>query len=108
VPAAVLRDRVARGDCDMWIGQIAAPVGIPAVWWGAAFAAGNEDWARRKLAAGAIDPGAAAAEFRRTLPVVPLMFRSLLIWHRNEVHGLGFDASGRPALADLYWFRAPP
>jgi len=108
VPAAVLRDRVARGDCDLWIGQIAAPVGISAVWWGAAFAAGNEDWARRQLAAGAIDPAAAAAEFRRTLPVVPLMFRSLLIWHRNEVHGLGFDASGRPALADLYWFKAPP
>ncbi|HEY6176820.1 MAG TPA: hypothetical protein VIX73_20330, partial [Kofleriaceae bacterium] len=77
----------------------------PAVWWGAAFAAGNEDWARRQLAAGAIDPGAAAAEFRRTLPVVPLMFRSLLIWHQSDVHGLAFDASGRPALADLYWIK---
>jgi peptide/nickel transport system substrate-binding protein len=108
VPAAVLRDRVARNDCDLWIGQIAAPVGIPAVWWGAAFAAGNEDWARRQLQAGAIDPVAAAAEFRRTLPIVPLMFRSLLVWHQNDVHGLGFDASGRPALADLYWFKAPP
>ena len=108
VPAAVLRDRVAHNDCDLWIGQIAAPVGIPAVWWGAAFAAGNDDWARRQLQAGAIDPAAAAAEFRRTLPIVPLMFRSLLIWHQNEVHGLGFDASGRPALADLYWFKAPP
>jgi ABC-type transport system substrate-binding protein len=108
VPAAVLRDRVARGDCDLWIGQISAPVGIAAVWWGAAFAAGNNDWARRQLQAGAIDPAAAAAEFSRALPIVPLMFRSLLIWHRNEVHGLGFDASGRPALADLYWFKAPP
>jgi MarR-like DNA-binding transcriptional regulator SgrR of sgrS sRNA len=108
VPAAALRERVVRGDCDLWIGQIAAPVGIAAVWWGAAFAAGNDDWARRQLAAGAIDPAAAAAEFSRTLPIVPLMFRSLLIWHRNEVHGLGFDASGRPALADLYWFKAPP
>lgn len=108
VPATVLRERVARGDCDLWIGQIAAPVGIAAVWWGAAFAAGNDDWARRQLAAGAIDPAAAAAEFSRTLPIVPLMFRSLLTWHRNEVHGLGFDASGRPALADLYWFKVPP
>jgi peptide/nickel transport system substrate-binding protein len=108
VPPAVLRDRVARGDCELWIGQIAAPVGIAAVWWGAAFAAGNDDWARRQLATGAIDPAAAAAEFSRTLPMLPLMFRSLLIWHQNEVHGLGFDASGRPALADLYWFKAPP
>ena len=63
VPAEVLRERVARGDCDLWIGQIAAPVGVAAVWWGAAFAAGNDDWARRQLATGAIDPSAAAAEF---------------------------------------------
>jgi MarR-like DNA-binding transcriptional regulator SgrR of sgrS sRNA len=108
VAPTVLRERVARGDCELWIGQIAAPVGIAAVWWGAAFAAGNDDWARRQLATGAIDPAAAAAEFSRTLPMLPLMFRSLLIWHQNEVHGLGFDASGRPALADLYWFKAPP
>jgi ABC-type transport system substrate-binding protein len=108
VPPTVLRERVARGDCELWIGQIAAPVGIAAVWWGAAFAAGNNDWARRQLATGAIDPAAAAAEFSRTLPMLPLMFRSLLIWHQNEVHGLGFDASGRPALADLYWFKVPP
>jgi MarR-like DNA-binding transcriptional regulator SgrR of sgrS sRNA len=108
VPAAMLRERVGSGDCDLWIGQIAAPVGVPAVWWGAAFAAGNDDWARRQLAAGAIDPAAAAAEFSRKLPIVPLMFRSVLIWHQNEVHGLGFDASGRPALADLYWFKGPP
>jgi len=108
VAPSVLRDRVARGDCELWIGQIAAPVGIAAVWWGSAFAAGNNDWARRQLATGAIDPADAAAEFGRALPIVPLMFRSLLIWHHNEVHGLGFDASGRPALADLYWFKVPP
>jgi len=108
VPASALRERVGRGDCDLWIGQIAAPVGLAAAWWGAAFAAGNNDWPRRALAAGALDPAAAAAEFSRALPIVPLMFRSLLIWHRNEVHGLGFDASGRPALADLYWFKGPP
>ncbi|HEX3762133.1 MAG TPA: ABC transporter substrate-binding protein [Kofleriaceae bacterium] len=108
VPPAVLRERVGRGDCDLWIGQIAAPVGLAAAWWGAAFAAGNSDWPRRALAAGALDPAAAAAEFARALPIVPLMFRSVLIWHRNAVHGLGFDASGRPALADLYWFKGPP
>jgi peptide/nickel transport system substrate-binding protein len=109
VAAEVLRDRVQRGDCDLWIGQLAAPVGIAAAWWGAAFAAGNDDWAARQLAGGAIDPAAAAAELTRRLPIVPLMFRSLAIWHRNEVHGLGFDASGRPGLAELYWFpRARP
>ncbi|HEX7838883.1 MAG TPA: hypothetical protein VF469_15505 [Kofleriaceae bacterium] len=72
------------------------------------FAAGNNDWARRQLQAGAIDPAVAAAEFRRALPIVPLMFRSVVIWHHVDVHGLGFDATGRPALADLYWPKARP
>jgi len=107
VPASALRDRVEHGACDLWIGQLAAPVGAAPVWWGAAFDAGHDDWARGKLATGAIDPAAAATEFARRLPIVPLMFRALLIWHQNDVHGLTFDASGRPALADLYWFRRP-
>ncbi|MEO7736012.1 MAG: ABC transporter substrate-binding protein [Kofleriaceae bacterium] len=108
VPADRLRDRVARGDCDLWIGQLAAPISVAAAWWGAAFAAGNDDWAAVRLAAGPLDPAAASAEFARRLPIVPLMFRSLLIWHRTEVHGLGFDASGRPGLADLYWLKGKP
>ena len=69
------------------------------------FAAGGDDWPVMQQQ---VDPAAAAKEFAQRLPIVPLMFRSLLIWHRNDVHGLGFDASGRPALADLYWFKAPP
>ena len=105
LPARQLRDRVAAGTCDLWIGQLAAPIGVPAAWWGPAFAAGGVDWARRQLAAGAIDPTAAAQEFTARLPIVPLMFRSLLVWHRSDVHGLAFDASGRPGLADLYWIK---
>jgi ABC-type transport system substrate-binding protein len=108
VPAEKLRDQARSGSCDLWIGQIAAPIGAPAVWWGAAFAAGRDDWAQRQLAGGAIDPAAAAQEFGRGLPIVPLMFRSVLIWHRADVRGLGFDATGRPTLADLYWPRGRP
>ncbi len=109
VAADALRDRVQRGDCDLWIGQLAAPIRVAAAWWGAAFAAGGDDWAARQLAAGPIDPATAAPEFTRKLPIVPLMFRSLVVWHRNDVHGLGFDTSSRPGLADLYWFpKAPP
>jgi hypothetical protein len=36
------------------------------------------------------------------------MFRSLLIWYRSDVHGLAFDALGRPGLADLYWWKIKP
>ncbi|HEU4731626.1 MAG TPA: ABC transporter substrate-binding protein [Kofleriaceae bacterium] len=103
-----LREREARGDCDLWIGQLAAPISVPAAWWGAAFAAGDDDWAQRRAAAGTLDSTAAAAAFATRLPIVPLMFRSLLVWHRVDVHGLGFDAIGRPGFADLYWFRGKP
>jgi len=105
LPASQHRLRVVRGECDLWIGQLAAPIAAPAAWWGPAFAAGGDDWARRQLATGAIDPAAAAQEFARKLPIVPLMFRSLLVWHQIDVHGLTFDASGRPGLADLYWIK---
>ena len=105
LPASEHRLRAGRGECDLWIGQLAAPIGVAEAWWGGAIAAGGDDWARRQLATGALDPGAAAAEFARKLPIVPLMFRSLLIWHQSDVHGLAFDASGRPGLADLYWVK---
>jgi peptide/nickel transport system substrate-binding protein len=104
-PADKLRDRVARGACDLWIGQLAAPISVASAWWGQAFAAGADDWAQLRLAGGALDPAAAAREFAARLPIVPLMFRSLLVWYRSDVHGLGFDAAARPTLADLYWLK---
>jgi len=108
VPADKLRDRVAGNTCDLWIGQLAAPVGFATAWWGMAFAAGNEGWVQTRLAAGELDPAEVAKQFADRLPIVPLMFRSLLIWHRTDVHGLGFDALGRPGLADLYWWKGKP
>ena len=105
VGADPLRDRALRGECDLWIGQLAAPLTFSTAWWGAAFAAGNDDWARAQLQGGGVDNAAAGAEFARRLPIVPLMFRSVLVWHRAEVHGLAFDAAARPGLADLYWFK---
>jgi hypothetical protein len=95
----------AHAGCDLWIGQLAAPLTLSAAWWGAAFAAGGDD---KAASAGALDPTVAASEFARRMPIVPLMFRSLLIWHRTDVHGLAFDATGRPSFADLYWFKAKP
>jgi MarR-like DNA-binding transcriptional regulator SgrR of sgrS sRNA len=100
-----LRERVVRGDCDLWIGQLAAPISVAMAWWGAAFAAGNDSWVAARLGAGTLDAAEVARQFASRLPIVPLMFRSLLVWHRAEVRGLGFDASARPGLADLYWFK---
>jgi ABC-type transport system substrate-binding protein len=107
VPAATLRDRVKKGDCDLWIGQLAAPVSAATAWWGAAFSIANDPWAEQQLATGALDRTAAAKVFAERLPILPLVFRAVRIWHRTDVRGLGFDASGRPSYADLFLFGDP-
>lgn len=107
VSGVVLRDRVARGATDLWIGQTAAPVVRQTAWWNAAFAAGGDDWAASQLRTGAIDPAAAQREFAARLPVVPLMFRAVRVWHRTDVRGLKLDALGRACFADVFLFGAP-
>ena len=44
---------------------------------------------------------------RARLPIVPLMFRSVRMWHRTDVRGLAFDASGRPVLRGSVRVRRP-
>ena len=107
VPAQVMRERVAKGQCDLWIGQLAEPVAATAIWWAAAFAAGGDDWPIAALQTGSLDPAGAARAFGDREPIVPLMFRSVRIWHRTDLHGVAFDATGRPCLADVFLFGAP-
>ncbi|MDX2089064.1 MAG: ABC transporter substrate-binding protein [Kofleriaceae bacterium] len=107
VPAATLRDRVRRGDTDLWIGQLAAPVTSATAWWGGAFAAGNDLWVEQRIANGALDGAAAAKAFADKRPIIPLVFRAVRIWHRSDLHGLGFDGAGRPSYADLFLFGDP-
>ena len=104
VAAHVLRDRVAKGQGDLWIGQHAVPVTAQQVWWSAAFAAGGDDWSVSALQTGAIDPGVAAKEFAQRLPIVPLMFRSVRMWHPTNLRGISFDASARPCYDNLFLF----
>jgi MarR-like DNA-binding transcriptional regulator SgrR of sgrS sRNA len=106
-PAHVMRERVAKGQTDLWIGQLAAPVTSAWLWWAAAFAAGNDSWAMQQLANGGIDPVLAQKQFSAQLPIVPLMFRAVKLWHRSDVHGLAFDASGRPCFAEMHLFGDP-
>jgi MarR-like DNA-binding transcriptional regulator SgrR of sgrS sRNA len=104
VSATVLRERVARGTCDLWIGQLATPVTIATPWWTAAFAAGGDDWAATQLATGSLTSATALKTFNDRLPIVPLMFRAIRMWHRSDIHGLRFDASGRPCFAEMFLF----
>ena len=107
VPAATLRARAARGDCDLWIGQLALPPALTRAWWGAAFEAGHDASLLPLLAAGALDDGAAEQRFEADLPIVPVMFRAVLLWFRSDVHGVALDALARPDFADMFLFGAP-
>jgi peptide/nickel transport system substrate-binding protein len=107
LPAATLRERIATGKADLWIGQLAEPFTAPAIWWGAAFAAGGDDWPVSALQTNSLDLDAAAKAFADREPIVPLMFRSVRMWYRSDVHGISFDAFGRPCFADAFLFGAP-
>ncbi len=107
VTAGALRDRIAKGNCDLYVGQLVAPVTSQLAWWGTAFAAGGDDWPVPALEAGGLDLAAAAKAFDNRLPIVPLMFRSVRLWHRTDVRGVAFDGFGRPTFADLSLFGNP-
>jgi hypothetical protein len=107
LPASTLRDRINKGTTDLYIGQLAQPLGGFLYWWSAAFAAGNDDTLVRQLASGTVDLGSASREFAARLPVVPLMFRSVRIWHPTNLRGLAFDILGRPSYQDVSLFGAP-
>jgi ABC-type transport system substrate-binding protein len=106
-PAPTVAARVARGDVDLVIGQLATASPSPALVWAAAFEAGRDPWARRQLAKGGLDLAQARAEHGRDLPIVPLYHRSLRVHHRRDVRGLGFDGAARLGFADLFLFGAP-
>ncbi|HEY0250207.1 MAG TPA: hypothetical protein VGC41_01730, partial [Kofleriaceae bacterium] len=106
VTAATLRERIAAGKADLWIGQLTEPASPP-LWWGAAFAAGGDEWPVAALQTSSLDGAAAQKAFAEREPIVPLMFRSVRLWYRSDVHGIVFDALGRPCFADAFVFGTP-
>jgi ABC-type transport system substrate-binding protein len=102
LPAKTFRARVARGQADLWIGQTSMPIASASLWWAAAFAAGGDLATAAAAAGGSLAPAAARQAFDRQLPILPLLFRSVRLWHRTDVHGLRLDASGRPGFADVF------
>ncbi len=105
--ALALAARRDRGDFDLYVGQLPMASTGAGVAWAQAFAAGGDDWARSRLARGALDPAQARAQFAKAWPVVPLYFRALRIHHRTDVRGLAFDGTARLGLADAFLFGAP-
>ncbi len=102
LPAQTFRARVAGGRADLWIGQTALPIASAPLWWAAAFAAGGDLATAEAAARGDLDSALARQVFERRLPILPLVFRSIRLWHRTDVRGLRLDASGRPGFADVF------
>jgi peptide/nickel transport system substrate-binding protein len=91
---AAMAARVARGDFDLYIGQLVAPGPSQAVQIAAAFAAGGDRWAAEQLAAAQIQVDPALAAFGQRLPILPLFHRSIRVHHRADVRRISFDATG--------------
>jgi peptide/nickel transport system substrate-binding protein len=107
VSATELRDRIAKGNVDLHIGQLVVPLQAGWAWWSAAFSAGGDDWATNKLAAGQLQMEAARKEHAARRPILPLMFRGVKMWHRSDLRGLRFDSQGRPCLEEVFVFGVP-
>lgn len=100
VAAPVLRERVDKGSCDLWIGQLAMPVADAATWRQMSLAVAPRRGARK----GAGDP---ARRFEAEQSIVPLFFRGLRASYRTDVRGVAFDSSGRLDFAELFLFGEP-
>jgi ABC-type transport system substrate-binding protein len=107
VSAATLRGRIATGNLDLYIGQVAAPYTQSEMWWAIAFGAGGDPWAATAMAAGPLATPAARTAFAQRLPIVPLMLRTLKLWYRTDMRGLDFDHAGLPCLAQMFTYGKP-
>ena len=106
-PAAELARRARRGECALYIGQLAAPLPHAHVQLAAALAAGDRQREAARLVSGAIGADAALARFDAELPIVPLFHRATRAHYRADVYGLAFDPAGRLLHADLFFFGEP-
>lgn len=91
-----------RGACDLYIGQLATPVPVPALATAAAFAVGGDDWTRRMLTKARLRPDGARVWFDQRLPILPLFHRAVRVHFRHDLRGVGFDGTTRLGLADVF------
>jgi ABC-type transport system substrate-binding protein len=107
VSAATLRGRIATGNVDLWIGQLAAPYSQPEMWWAVAFGAGGDAWAQSAIATNTLTTPTARIAFQQHMPIVPLMFRTVKLWYRTDMRGLDFDQAGLPCLVQMFQYGKP-
>ncbi len=106
--APELARRVAAGTCDLYVGQLAAPVASPGLLFAQAYAAaGDRDVADKLVAGGAVDLTRARAAFATRLPILPLFHRAVRIHHRRDLRGSWFDGASRLGAADLFVWGGP-
>jgi ABC-type transport system substrate-binding protein len=106
-PAAELARRARRGECTLYIGQLAAPLPSAKLQLAAALAAGRRASDAARVVRGALDAEGALARFDAQLPIVPLFHRAQRVHHRADLYGLSFDRAGRAQYADLFFFGEP-
>jgi len=104
LPAEKFTKRVAKGDCDLFVGQLVSPVASPAAQIFAAFAAGGDTWARLELKKRPVSAARAIEAFHERLPVIPLFHRAVRVHHRINVRWRTavFDSTSRLTYADLF------
>ena len=104
--ATTFAKRVADGDCDLYIGQLASTVPDPVLGIAAAFAVGNDSWARVELTKSALSASDARSKFGSRLPVVPIFHRAVRVHHRKDVRVRGevFDAVTRLSYQNMFMF----
>lgn len=101
VSAATFAKRVASGKCDLYIGQMAPVAADSSLQFVAAFEAGGDSWARKKLRRAALNPISIVGQFETRLPIVPLFHRAVRVHHRANVRGAELDVLSRLSYADL-------
>jgi len=102
VSARQFARRVGRGECDLYIGQMAAPGAHVTLELAAAFSNAGSKWASKKLAKSELVSDVALTAFDDMLPIVPLFHRAIRAHHRKTLGGVSFDALGRLSLGDVF------
>jgi len=102
--APVFAERVAAGNCDLYIGQLALPSAHADASLAATFAIDGDDWSTRALRKAPLDRAAAGKAFSAQLPIVPLFHRALRVHHRSNLRGVAFDDASLLTLGDLFFY----